>query len=370
MMMQLIDQNAPLLGVAPLCDALNVARASYYRWKHPVHGPRRPRSSARALSVQERQDVLDALHEPRFVDKAPAEVYATLLDEGTYVGSIRTYYRVLAKHQEVKERRAICSHPNYRKPELLARGPNELWSWDITKLRGPTPGTYFYLYVILDVFSRYVVGWMVASCESEELARELIDQAYSGQRVEKGQLTLHSDRGPSMTSHGVARLLADLGVQKSHSRPYVSDDNPYSEAQFKTLKYRHDFPGRFGSVEDARVFCRKFFPWYNDEHHHSGLAMLTPHDVHHGLADARTAHRAAVLTDAHRAHPERFVHGVPVPHAPPREVWINPPPRRTTPSPMPSTPPSASGAADALGGAEVRGRGGAAPVVTTEEVLH
>jgi putative transposase len=370
MMMQLIDQNAPLLGVAPLCDALNVARASYYRWKHPVHGPRRPRSSARALSVQERQDVLDLLHAPRFVDRAPAEVVATLLDDGTYRCSARTMYRILAAESEVRERRDQLRRPTYTRPELLATRPNELWSWDITKLHGPAKWTYFYLYVILDVFSRYVVGWMVATVESAALAKELIRTACERQAITPAQLTIHADRGTSMTSKPVALLLADLGVTKTHSRPHVSNDNPFSEAHFKTLKYRPGFPERFGAPEDARHHCSDFIDWYNNDHHHSGLAMLTPHDVHHGLADARTAHRAAVLTDAHRAHPERFVHGVPVPHAPPREVWINPPPRRTTPSPMPSTPPSASGAADALGGAEVRGRGGAAPVVTTEEVLH
>ena len=359
-MMSLALPFVAILGVAAVCKALGMARATWYRAQGLMDGagaetpeapPQEvtPRRSHRRLTDAEEARILDALHEPRFVDKAPAEVYATLLDEGTYVGSIRTYYRVLAKHQEVKERRATCSHPNYRKPELLARGPNELWSWDITKLRGPTPGTYFYLYVILDVFSRYVVGWMVASCESEELARELIDQAYSSQGVAKGQLTLHSDRGPSMTSHGVARLLADLGVQKSHSRPYVSDDNPYSEAQFKTLKYRHDFPGRFGSVEDARVFCRKFFPWYNDEHHHAGLALLTPADVHFGRAEERVTARDKVLAEAQVRHPERFVKGTPRARRPPTEAWINPPPtssagtRDGSPSCAPKEPGGSGG---------------------------
>jgi putative transposase len=324
-----------LLGVVTICKALGLSRATWYRMRGdtndaPRTAPEVPgeealRGSARRLSDAEEQRILDAMHEDRFVDKAPAEVYATLLDEGIYVGSIRTFYRVLNKHKEVRERRAIRSHPNYRRPELLAVRPNELWSWDITKLRGPTRGTYFYLYVILDVFSRYVVGWMVAMSESTELAKELIAECYDRQGVEPGQLTLHADRGSSMTSHGVAHLLTGLGVEKSHSRPYVSDDNPYSEAQFKTLKYRPNFPARFGCLEDARAFCRAFFDWYNHEHHHSGLALLTPSDVHHGRVEARVAARDAVLAAAHAAHPERFVHGQPHAHRPPTTVWINPP---------------------------------------------
>jgi putative transposase len=371
MMMQLIDQHASRLGVAPLCDALNVARASYYRWKQPVHGPHRARSSPRALSAPERQDVLDLLHTPRFVDRAPAEVVATLLDDGTYRCSERTMYRILAASSEVRERRDQLRRPTYTKPELLATRPNELWSWDITKLHGPAKWTYFYLYVILDVFSRYVVGWMVATCESAALAQELIRTTCERQDITADQLTLHADRGISMTSKPVALLLADLGVTKTHSRPHTSNDNPFSEAHFKTLKYRPGFPERFGAIEDARHHCGDFFDWYNTDHHHSALAMLTPHDVHHGLADQRTAHRAAVLAAAHRAHPERFVRGAPVLHAPPSEVWINPPPRHPTAStPMTSATPTALGAAEAGGGAEGQGRGGAAPVVMTEEVRH
>ncbi len=336
-MMSIALPFVAVLGVVAVCKALGMARATWYRALErtaelnteapPASPEASSRRSHRRLTDAEEQRILDRLHEERFIDKAPAEVYATLLDEGLYIGSIRTYYRVLAKHQEVRERRAICSHPNYIKPELLACGPNQVWSWDITKLRGPTPGTYFYLYVIIDLFSRYVVGWMVAVCESAELAQELIEGAYTQQAVAKEQLTLHSDRGPSMTSQGVARLLSDLGVQKSHSRPYVSDDNPYSESQFKTLKYRHDFPGRFGSVEDARVFCRTFFPWYNDDHHHAGLALLTPADVHFGRAEKRVSARDKVLAGAHAEHPERFVKGLPRAPRPPTEAWINPPPK-------------------------------------------
>jgi putative transposase len=371
MMMQLIDQHAPCFGVAALCDALNVPRASYYRWKQPVYGPHRPRSSPRALRAEERHGVLDLLHSPRFIDRAPAEVVATLLDEGIYRCSERTMYRILAASGEVRERRDQLRCPTYTKPELLATRPNELWSWDITKLHGPAKWTYFYLYVILDVFSRYVVGWMVALQETAALAQELIRTTCERQGITSSQLTIHADRGTSMTSKPVALLLADLGVTKTHSRPHVSNDNPFSEAHFKTLKYRPGFPERFGTLDDARRHCADFFDWYNAEHHHSGLAMLTPHDVHHGLADQRTAQRAAVLAAAHLAHPERFVRGAPVLHVPPREVWINAPPRpRATTTPLASETPPALGEAEAGGGAEGQGLGGAAPAVATEEVLH
>jgi len=273
--------------------------------------------------------VLAALHEPRFVDLAPAEVYATLLDEGRYLCSERTMYRVLAEHQEVGERRNQLRHPHYAAPELLARQPNELWSWDITKLLGPAKWTYFYLYVMLDVFSRYVVGWMVAHRENAGLAEQFIRETCARQGIAHGQLTIHADRGSAMTSEPVALLLADLGVTKTHARPHVSNDNPFSEAQFKTLKYRPAFPGRFGSIQDARAHCHVFFPWYNTEHHHAGLGLLTPADVHHGRAEQRVAARATVLATAYAAHPERFPAGQPHPPARPVEVWINPPKTET-----------------------------------------
>jgi putative transposase len=228
----------------------------------------------------------------------------------------------------VRERRAQLRHPVYAAPELLARRPNELWSWDITKLLGPAKWTYFYLYVMLDVFSRYVVGWMVAYRESATLAEQFIRETCARQAIAREQLTVHADRGSAMTSKPVALLLADLGVTKTHSRPHVSNDNPFSEAQFKTLKYRAAFPGRFGSIQDARAHCHVFFPWYNTEHHHAGLGLLTPADVHHGLAEQRIAVRATVLATAYTAHPERFSAGLPVPAAMPTEVWINPPTRR------------------------------------------
>jgi len=276
------------LGIAATCAALGLPRATYYR-RRPQNAPPRRRPSPRALSDSERMAVLAVLHEPRFVDLAPAEVYATLLDEGQYLCSERTMYRVLAGHREVRERRDQLRHPHYAAPELLARRPNELWSWDITKLLGPAKWTYFYLYVMLDVFSRYVVGWMIAHRESATLAERFIHETCVRQGIERGQLTIHADRGSAMTSKPVAFLLADLGVNKTHSRPHVSNDNPFSEAQFKTLKYRPMFPDRFGSIQDARAHCHGFFTWYNTEHHHVGLGLLTPADVHHGLAEERVA---------------------------------------------------------------------------------
>ena len=322
-----VAELAPRLGVRPLCAALGVSPATYYRQRRPAAArPPRPRP-ARALAPAETQRVLDTLHAPRFVDLAPAQVYATLLDEGTYLCSERTMYRVLAARDEVRERRAQRRHPVYAAPELLATAPNQLWSWDITKLKGPATWTYYHLYVVLDVFSRYVVGWLVAPRESAVLAERLIATACERQRIPPGQLTVHADRGAAMTSKPVALLLADLGVTRTHSRPHVSNDNPYSEAQFKTLKYRPDFPGRFGALEDARAHCTQFFRWYNTDHRHSALGLLTPHDVHYGLADTRRAARAAVLAAAYAATPERFVRRPPTPPALPTAAWINPPTR-------------------------------------------
>ena len=324
-MIATVTQIGPQLGIAPTCSALGLPRATYYRRRRParVSLPRRP--SPRALSGAEQTAVLTLLHEPRFVDLAPAEVYATLLDEGAYLCSERTMYRLLAEHAEVRERRDQLRHPAYAAPELLACRPNELWSWDITKLLGPTTWTYFYLYVMLDVFSRYVVGWMVAHRESATLAERFIHETCARQGIGRHQLTIHADRGPAMTSKPVAFLLADLGITKTHSRPHVSNDNPFSEAHFKTLKYRPAFPERFGSIQDARGHCHVFFSWYNTEHHHSSLGLLTPYDVHHGLAVQRAAARATVLATAYAAHPERFPGGLPQPPACPTEVWINPP---------------------------------------------
>jgi putative transposase len=329
-MMAVVREVGPTLGVAPTCAALGLSRETYYRQQRPkVCGCRR--ASPRALPAAERSAVLTVLHEPRFVDSAPPQVYASLLDEGRYLCSLRTMYRILGASHEVRERRDQLRHPAYQKPELLATGPNQVWSWDITKLLGPTKWSYFYLYVILDIFSRYVVGWMVAPKESNALAATLIAETCTRQRIAPGQLTLHADRGSSMTSKTVAFLLADLGVTKTHARPHVSDDNPFSEAHFKTLKYRPDFPDRFGSLEHARTHSQDFFPWYNTEHHHTGLGLLTPHAVHVGLAAQHVEARARVLAAAFAAHPERFPHGRPRPPAQPTAVWINPP-RTLTPS--------------------------------------
>lgn len=329
--MDAIDRSAPSGSTKAACEALGVPRASLYRRRQRTRTPTlvpKPRPSPpRTLSEAERQSVLDELHSERFVDQAPHQVYATLLDEGRYLCSIRTMYRILDAHGEIKERRNQLRHPDYKKPELLATGPNQVWSWDITKLKGPVKWAYFYLYVILDIFSRYVVGWMVASRESSALAQRLIVETCRKQGIERDQLTLHADRGSSMRSKGVALLLADLGVTKTHSRPYTSTDNPYSEAQFKTLKYRPEFPDRFGSLMDARAFCQPFFRWYNSEHRHTGLALLTPETVHYRQAEHVLAARHKVLQVAYEARPERFVRKPPTPPALPHAVWINPPQR-------------------------------------------
>jgi putative transposase len=323
--MQTVTELGPRWGVAPTCTALGVARASFYRQQRPRPEPRPRPAPPRALTDGDRQAVLEALHEPRFVDLAPAQVYATLLDEGRYLGSERTFYRVLAAHTEVRERRDQLRHPHYAAPQLLATRPNQLWSWDITRLLGPTKWTYYYLYVLLDVFSRYVVGWLVALEEAARLAEQLIAESCARQGIAPGQLTVHADRGPAMIAKPVALLLADLGVTQTHSRPHVSNDNPFSESQFKTLKYRPDFPERFGSLEHARRHGQDFFPWYNTEHHHVGLGLFTPHDVHYGLAAAKREQRARVLAEAFAQHPERFPNGCPVPRPLPTAVWINPP---------------------------------------------
>jgi putative transposase len=313
------------VGQVAACRALGVPRATLYRRMQPAATSRVRPTPERALNAVERQAVLDHLHSVRFRDKAPVEVYATLLDEGVYLCSIRTMHRILAQHGELKERRNQLRHPQYKKPELLASGPNQVWSWDITKLLGPVKWTYFHLYVILDIFSRNVVGWMVAERETAELAKRLIAATCEKQGIESGTLTIHADRGTSMTSKPVALMLADLGVTKTHSRSHVSDDNPYSESQFKTLKYRPEFPDRFGSIQDARAFCTGFFRWYNQEHHHSGIALLTPDMLHYGMAPMVIEQRQKVLDQAYARNPERFLHARPKHPPQPTAVWINPP---------------------------------------------
>lgn len=328
MIEQTVEELTPLIGTRPACRALGAAPATIYRRRKPPEPrPSTPRPKPeRALSEAEREAVLDELHSERFIDHSPAQVWATLLDEGRYLASERTMYRILDGEGENRERREQLVHPAYTKPELLAEWPNELWSWDITKLLGPAKWTYFYLYVILDVFSRYVVGWTIQHRESAHIAKELIAQAIQQQGITPGQLTIHADRGSSMRSKPVAFLLADLGITKTHSRPYTSTDNPYSEAQFKTLKYRPDFPGRFNSIVHSRSFGRPFFNWYNHEHRHSGIGLMTPATVHYGRADEVRQQRADVLATAYAANPERFVRGLPQPPKLPTAAWINPPP--------------------------------------------
>jgi putative transposase len=335
--MQAIEAASPTVGTAAACDALGVARAVVYRRRQPARPPTPRPAPPRALDPVERQAVLETLHSERFLDAAPAQVHATLLDEGTYLCSPRTMYRLLETAGEVKERRDQVRRPHFTAPELLATRPNEVWSWDITKLLGPAKWTYFYLYVILDIFSRYVVGWMLALRESAALAERLIAETCSKQQIRAGQLTIHADRGAAMTSKPVALLLADLGVTKTHSRPQVANDNPFSEAQFRTLKYSPQFPERFGSLEDGRAFGQIFFRWYNEEHRHSGLGFLTPAVVHFGQATAVRAHRQRVLATAYAAHPERFVKGRPQPADLPTAVWINPPVKKPTREDAPGT---------------------------------
>jgi putative transposase len=314
---------------ASVCAVLGLARASVYRGRARLSQSAvvRPAKtlSPRALGSEERSRVLDLLRTERFADQAPAEIYATLLDEGIYVCSIRTMYRVLAENGAVRERRNQLRHPVYQKPELLAEAPNQVWSWDITKLMGPVKWSYFYLYVILDIFSRRVVGWCVADAQSAVLFKQLFDDAIAKHAVPPGQLTLHADRGGPMKAKATALLLADLGVTKSHSRPHTSNDNPFSEAHFKTLKYQPQFPKRFGCIEDAKAFCRAFFLWYNQDHHHAGIGLMTPDQVHYGQAPAVHAARQDVLTMAYQANPERFVGKAPKPPPMPTQTWINPP---------------------------------------------
>ena len=319
------EELAPAVGVTTACASLEVPHSSLYRARQGASPPALRPTPERALSEAERVVVRDALNSERFQDAAPRQVYATLLDEEVYLCSWRTMYRILDACDEVRERRDQLQHPNYTKPELLAIAPNQLWSWDITKLKGPLLWTYYYLYVILDIFSRYVVGWLVAEREAAYLAKELIAQTCAKQAIDRQQLTLHADHGSSMRSKPVAQLLADLGVTKSHSRPYTADDNPYSEAHFKTLKYRPDFPDRFGSLQDARAWARPFFHWYNHQHYHTGLGLMTPAMVHFGQAEDVRAQRNQVLLAAYAAHPERFVKGPPLAPALPTEVWINKP---------------------------------------------
>jgi putative transposase len=327
------QQLAKKVGISTACSALDLPRSAFYRKKTVTQSEQqneqKRKKSYRALSEQEKEEVLQVLYSERFYDKSPREVWATLLDEGVYLCSLRTMYRILQEKNHTQERRRGHKPREYKKPELLATGPNQVWSWDITKLKGPAAWTYFYLYVIIDIYSRCVVGWMIAGVESSVLASELIQQTCDRQNIQKDQLTIHSDRGPSMKSKTVAQLLVELGVLKSHSRPYVPNDNPFSEAQFKTMKYHPSFKERFGCIQDARVFCRGFFQWYNKEHYHTGIGLLTPHSLHTGQASDVIEKRKQVLESAYQKNPHRFVRGKPKVAPIPEAVWINPPKKKS-----------------------------------------
>ena len=341
--MKSATELAESVGVSAACSALGVPRATWYRHERPApaKSPRRPRPRPPlALSAAERQEALEVLDSERFVDSSPRQVWATLLDEDQrYLCSVRTLYRLLQAAGEVRERRDQLRHPAYSKPELLATGPNEVWTWDVTKLKGPEKWSYFYLYVILDLFSRMAVGWMVARREASGLAEQLVAETVERHGIKADQIVLHADRGPVQRAKGVALLLADLGVTQSHSRPYTSNDNAFSEAQFKTLKYHSTFPKYFASLEHARAFCRRFFRWYNEEHRHGSLALLTPADVHYGRSEGILAQRAVTLQEAFAKHPERFKGRVPKTGTLPEAVWINPPQAEEEPgSPLVKTP--------------------------------
>jgi putative transposase len=330
---QAIRELTPLVGVKAACRAVGEPRARHYRRHRQSPAPSRAERIAaaqpRALSEVERRQIRAVLNDDDHVDEAPATVYAKLLDEGIYLGSVSTMYRVLRAHGEVGDRRRHATHPPRKKPELMATGPNEVYSWDITKLHGPQKWTYYYLYTVIDIYSRYVPGWMLARAERASLAEALLEETVAKHGLPRGQLTIHSDRGSPMIAKPVAHLLADLGVTKSHSRPHVSNDNPYSESHFRTLKYRPDFPKTFGSFEDAHAHCGRFFRWYNDDHRHSGIGFHTPADVHYGRAELVRQQRAVVLDAAYAAHPERFVRKTPEPPTLPSVAWINQPEEET-----------------------------------------
>lgn len=328
-MTAIAQELSDVVGIAPACQALGVPRSRLYPRPQASLSPHP--TPVHALSAQERAEVRAVMNSERFMDRAPRQIYAALLDEGTYLCHWRSMYRILHDFSEVQERRNQRKHPAYQKPELLAEAPNQVWSWDITKLRGPAKWTHFALYTVIDIFSRFIVGWMIAERESAELARQLIATAAANQHIQPEQLTLHADNGKPMKAKTLALLLSDLGIEKSHSRPYVSDDNPFSEAHFKTVKYHPDYPDRFGCVQDARAWARPLFHWYNYEHYHTGLNLLTPATVHYGQAEAVRQQRQAVLAAAYAQFPQRFVRGEPIVKAAPDAVWINPPIQRNLP---------------------------------------
>lgn len=323
---------ASKIGVKGACEVLKVPRSRVYRGRQPKAESKPRPTPAHALSTAEREQVRETLNSERFMDQPPRQVYAALLDEGRYLCHWRTMYRILHAHNEVHERRLIRRHPTYKKPELLAEGPNEVWSWDITWLRGPQKLEKYPLYTVLDIFSRYVVGWMIAEVESSDLAKQLIAETARKHGIQPDQLTLHADNGSPMTGKPLSQLLVDLNITSSHSRPHTSDDNPFSEAQFKTLKYRPDYPDRFASIDQARAWARQFFAWYNNQHYHSGLNLMTPASVHYGDGASIQQHRQAVMSTAYENYPDRFRHGIPIVKGAPTAVWINPPKPMPNPS--------------------------------------
>ncbi len=333
---QALENLTALIGRTRACAAVGIHRPTWYRHHRSSPAPHRPHREPAPhpakLSSEEEQQVLAVLRGERFVDVAPAEVWATLLDEGTYLCSESTMYRLLRRTGEVRERRRGSTHPPRKKPELEATAPNQVWSWDVTVLPGPEKRVRYFLYSMIDIFSRYTVAWMVADAESEALTAQFITSAYEKQGVNPGEVTLHADRGAIQTARSVAVLMADLGVTKSHSRPKTSNDNPYSEAHFKTLKYRPDYPRRFGSIQDAKAWCADFFDWYHFDHRHSGIGLHTPFDVHHGLARTVRDKRAFILTEAYHRHPERFAGKPPEPPKIPETAWINKPEPKEQPA--------------------------------------
>ncbi len=321
----LVEELGQQVGVNRACDVLNISRSRVYRARQPKPKTNPRPTPAHALSEEERVTVREVLNSPQFMDQAPRQVYARLLDDGIYLCHWRTMYRILNDHAEVRERRHVRKHPVYKKPELLATSPNQVWSWDITALRGPAKWINYPLYTVLDIYSRYVVGWMIAEVESSEFAKQLIAEITHQQGIQADQLILHADNGAPMRGKPLSQLLVDLGITGSHNRPYTSDDNPFSEAQFKTMKYRPDYPNRFESLIDARRWARSFFDWYNHQHYHSGLNLLTPASVHYREDEAVKQHRQTVMNAAYRVHPTRFVKGKPVIKGAPHAVYINPP---------------------------------------------
>jgi len=353
------------VGVSEACRVLGVPRSSLYRARKSKKDSTPRPTPERALSAEEQAEVRDVLNSERFCDSSPREAYATLLDEGVYYCHWRTMYRILEEHREVCERRRQRSHPKRVKPELRAREPNQVWSWDITQLRGPGK-QFYYLYTIIDIFSRYVPGWMMAKRELGELAEKLIAETCDKQEIERDQLILHSDRGSAMRSKTVNELLQELGVAKSHSRPYTPTDNPYSESQFKTMKYQPDYPDEFKGFTHAREWARAFFQWYNEQHHHTGLALMTPATVHYGRAESVQKQRQQVLDEAYAAHPERFVRGRPTLPQLPEEVWINQPNKEKDETTSPAEPANSDEEPDVQIVSRVNNEG---PLITSEHLV-